>query len=279
MSEARLAVPSFLYGTAWKEDETRRLTTLALRTGFRGIDTANQRKHYHEAAVGEGLANAIGEGLVTREDVYLQTKFTHRRGQDDRLPYDEKAPITTQVTQSFERSLEHLQTTYIDSYVLHGPSTRKGFAAQDLEAWKAMEAITQSGRASVLGISNVTADQLKLLCETATIKPTFVQNRCYAAQRWDTATRAVCREHGVTYQGFSLLTANKAIFQSAALKAIAAKHKRALTQIVFRFALDVGMVALTGTKDADHMAADLAVTDFKLDGDDIQVIESIGVSR
>src|SRR5438128_7182371 len=89
-------VPRFLYGTAWKEGETQRLTELALRQGFRGIDTANQRRHYHEAAVGRAVAAAVGGSLLTREDLFLQTKFTFRRGQDHRLPYDPHAPIATQ---------------------------------------------------------------------------------------------------------------------------------------------------------------------------------------
>src|SRR2546429_6585198 len=93
-------VPRFLYGTAWKEDETRRLTELALRQGFRGIDTANQRRHYHEAAVGGAVAAAVGSGLVTRGDLFLQTKFTFRHGQDHRLPYDPAAPVAVQVEQS-----------------------------------------------------------------------------------------------------------------------------------------------------------------------------------
>src|SRR5438874_12697463 len=79
-------VPRFIYGTAWKEDDTRRLTELALRAGFRAIDTANQRKHYHEAAVGQGIADAVGAGVVARDELFLQTKFTFRDGQDHRLP-------------------------------------------------------------------------------------------------------------------------------------------------------------------------------------------------
>src|SRR5881275_3075744 len=86
-------VPRFLYGTAWKEDATQRLTELALQQGFRGIDTANQRRHYHEAAVGQAIAAAIRSGRVVRDDLFVQTKFTSRRGQDDRLPYDPRAPI------------------------------------------------------------------------------------------------------------------------------------------------------------------------------------------
>lgn len=86
-------VPRFYYGTAWKEDQTQRLTLLALQHGFRGIDTANQRRHYHEAAVGEAIREAIAGALLTRDDLFLQTKFTFRRGQDHRLPYDPDAPI------------------------------------------------------------------------------------------------------------------------------------------------------------------------------------------
>src|SRR5437660_12799941 len=90
---AGVTVPRFLDGTAWKEDQTQRLTELALRQGFRGIDTANQRRHYDEAAVGRAVAAAIASGLVTRDELFLQTKFTFRDGQDHRLPYDPRAPI------------------------------------------------------------------------------------------------------------------------------------------------------------------------------------------
>src|SRR6266436_5194631 len=114
-------VPRFLYGTAWKEDATQRLTQLALQQGFRGIDTANQRRHYHEAAVGQAIAASVAGGLVARDDLFLQTKFTFREGQDHRLPYDPGAPIAVQVEQSFASSLEHLITDVIGSYVLHGP--------------------------------------------------------------------------------------------------------------------------------------------------------------
>src|SRR5207247_359597 len=107
-------VPRFLYGTAWKEEETRRLTELALRHGFRGIDTANQRRHYHEAAVGRAIAASLASGLVTRDDLFLQTKFTFRPGQDHRLPYDPAAPVPAQVEQSFASSLAHLGVERID---------------------------------------------------------------------------------------------------------------------------------------------------------------------
>src|SRR5208337_4105318 len=78
MSAPQPSIPDFLYGTAWKEERTPALVELALRAGFRGIDTANQRRHYFEQGVGQGLAAAYRAGVVTRADLFLQTKFTYR---------------------------------------------------------------------------------------------------------------------------------------------------------------------------------------------------------
>ena len=100
-------VPRFLYGTAWKEERTQRLTELALRQGFRGIDTANQRRHYHEAAVGKAIAASVASGLVTRDDLFVQTKFTFRGGQDHRLPYDAVRPLRPRLS---SRSLARWST-------------------------------------------------------------------------------------------------------------------------------------------------------------------------
>jgi diketogulonate reductase-like aldo/keto reductase len=271
-------VPRFLYGTAWKEDQTQRLTELALQQGFRGIDTANQRRHYHEAAVGQAIAAAVHKGLVVREDLFLQTKFTFQRGQDHRLPYDPKAAIAVQVEQSFASSLEHLGTAWIDSYVLHGPTQRVGLTADDWSAWRAMEAIHDSGRARLLGVSNITLEQLQSLCRQARVQPRFVQNRCYAVQGWDRGVRKFCAANCMVYQGFSLLTANREAMARAELKGIAQHHGRAVSQVVFRFALDVGMVPLTGTTNAEHMRADLEVFDFRLEPQDVERIERVAVS-
>lgn len=270
-----VCVPRFLYGTAWKEDSTQRLVELALQQGFRGIDTANQRRHYHEAAVGQAVATTVDAGLVTREELFLQTKFTFRPGQDHRLPYDSAAPIEKQVEQSFASSLQHLRTEVIDSYVLHGPSQRVGLGPDDWAAWRAMEAIHDSGRARLLGVSNVSIAQLDALCQQAHVRPRFVQNRCFAVTGWDREVREFCAANEIVYQGFSLLTANREALAQPALASIAAKHGRTVAQIVFRFALDVGMMPLTGTTSAEHMRADLEVFDFRLEPEEVARIERL----
>jgi diketogulonate reductase-like aldo/keto reductase len=271
-------VPRFLYGSAWKEDETERLTALALQQGFRGIDTANQRRHYHEAGVGQAIQAAIAGGLVRRDDLFLQTKFTFRRGQDHRLPYDANVPVPKQVEQSFASSLQHLGTDVIDSFVLHGPTNRTGLAAADLAAWRAMETLHDSGKVRLLGVSNISLVQLDALYREVRIRPRFVQNRCYASQGWDRGVRQFCTARGLIYQGFSLLTANRDVLADRELARIAQRHGRTVEQIVFRFALEVGMVPLTGTSSSQHMREDLAVFDFRLEPEEITRIEELGMT-
>lgn len=274
---ANVDVPSLLYGTAWKEDDTHRLTRLALDAGFRGIDTANQRRHYHEVAVGQAVQDVLRIGAITRDELFLQTKFTHIDGQDHRLPYDAGAPVRVQVEQSATSSLEHFGVTKIDSYVLHGPSSRHGLEPEDLEAWSAMEALHDAGTVGLLGVSNVTAEQLTLLIETARIAPVFVQNRCYARTGWDRSVRDVCAHHGIVYQGFSLLTANQREMANPRIRKIAARLNATVAQVVFRFAIDVGMLPLTGTTDPKHMREDLAATELSLSKEDVDTIANIGV--
>lgn len=199
-----IPVPRLMYGTAWKEEQTEELVSLALATGFRAIDTANQRKHYFE----EGVGAAVAKSRLPRGELFLQTKFTYQRGQDHRLPYDPKADVATQVRQSFESSLEHLRVDYLDSYVLHGPSTGHGWTDQDRRVWSAMESLQTEGRVRLLGVSNISLEQLETLGGEAKVAPSFVQNRCYANAGWDSEVRAFCRQREIVYQGFSLLTAN-----------------------------------------------------------------------
>jgi diketogulonate reductase-like aldo/keto reductase len=267
-------IPRFFYGTAWKEEETQRLTELALQQGFRGIDTANQRRHYHEAAVGQAIAAWLQQSALSPDALFVQTKFTFRAGQDHRLPYDPAAPISQQVEQSFNSSLKHLGK--IDSYMLHGPSQRIGLAAEDWEAWRAMEAIHDNGRVRLLGVSNVSLEQLQALCNKARVPPRFVQNRCYAVRHWDRAVREFCTQQEIVYQGFSLLTANRELLAHPEIKRVAKRHGRTPSQIVFRFALDVGMIPLTGTTDAMHMRADLDISEFRLLPEEISLIETLG---
>lgn len=262
-------VPWLIYGTAWKEGRTEELTRAALAAGFRAIDTANQRKHYVEAAVGD----AVRRSGLSRDELFLQTKYTYVRGQDERLPYDPSAPIAEQVRQSCARSLEQLGVASIDSYLLHGPWSPRGWSAQDREAWEAMESLQREGTVRLIGVSNVNLEQLEALCGQARVWPAFVQNRCYARLGWDRELRAYCRACSISYQGFSLLTANHAELRARRVEAIAARLGVTPPQVVFAFARSAGMLALTGTSDPKHMAEDLASAELELTPEDCALLE------
>lgn len=269
-------IPSFMYGTAWKKDATTHLVQLAVASGFRAIDTANQLIHYQEALVGEAL-QALAKQGITRDTLFLQTKFTPLNGQDHRTPYDASADLTTQVRQSFDSSLTHLGTDYVDSYVLHGPYSLPGLGAADWEVWAAIEALYQSGKTKMIGISNVTAEQLTQLCEQATLKPMVVQNRCYAALGWDKEVREICQAHGIIYQGFSLLTANRDVLADPEVRTIAKRLGTAPAQIIFRFAMQIGMLPLTGTTSQQHMKEDLQAEQFSLSTEELQRIATVAL--
>jgi diketogulonate reductase-like aldo/keto reductase len=266
-----VSVPWILYGTAWKEERTTALTAMALTAGFRGIDTANQRKHYFEEGVGEALAGSD----VPRESLFLQTKFTYARGQDHRLPYDPRADLPSQVRQSFARSLEHLRATTLDAYLLHGPERGRGVTAGDFEVWRTFESLHREGRVRLIGVSNVSLEQLKALHRDAEVKPALVQNRCYARDGWDHEVRAFCRDHGILYEGFSLLTANSRELAQRPAQRVAQRAGRSMAEVVFAFAHAVGMVVLTGTTSEEHMRVDLDAWTLSLDAADIRTLERL----
>jgi diketogulonate reductase-like aldo/keto reductase len=105
--------------------------------------------------------------------------------------------------------------------------------------------------------------------------PAFVQNRCFARDGWDREVRALCAERRIVYQGFSLLTANRQVLADPLVAEIAARERATPAQVVFRFALAVGMLPITGTSSATHMAQDLAGRALTLSVDEVRAIESL----
>jgi diketogulonate reductase-like aldo/keto reductase len=223
--------------------------------------------------VGAAVTRAIADRLVTRDELFLQTKFTYVGCQDHRLPYDPRTDEATQVRQSFASSLEHLGVETIDSYVLHGPSQRVGLGNADHAVWRAMEALHAAGRTRFLGVSNVGLDQLEALCRFAATPPTFVQNRCFARAGWDREVRAFCRERGIAW--VSLLTANLNELRTRAFAELVRRVGVTPAQVVFAVALQVGMQPLTGTTDPAHMREDLGAYDVTLSDEDVRRLENI----
>ena len=271
----RGVLPKIIYGTAWKQDATAGLVRAAAAAGYRAFDTANQKKHYREDFTGDALHSLMNEGL-RREDLFLQSKYTDAAGQDSRLPYDPRSNYATQVRASFADTLSHFHTDYLDSFLVHGPLSSAGLTDEDWEIWGALEKLKEENRARLIGVSNVGLPHIRGLCEHAKLKPTVVQNRCYANRGWDRNVREYCVANGIVYQGFSLLTANPQVVADAQVAAVARRMNVTPEQIVFAFARRIGILPLTGTTDEGHMKEDLASVELELSAADVEAISALG---
>ena len=272
-TSAGVKMPPIIYGTAWKKERTADLVVRAIQTGFRGIDTAGQPRHYDEAQVGAALQSVSSQGIA-RKDLFVQTKFTPIDGQDPhKVPYDRHSPIAEQVAQSFETSQNNLQTDYVDSFVLHSPVAPY---SRMMTVWRAMQQIYESGGARQLGISNCyQLELLQALTNDAEIKPAVVQNRFYRDTGYDADLRRWCADHGIIYQSFWTLTANPHILASDIVQTIARNYNQTEAQIFFRYLSQSGIVPLTGTCSEQHMREDLSIFAFELADEELARIHGL----
>ena len=250
--------PYIMYGTAWKGDDTADLVYQAVRAGFRFIDTACQPKHYDEAGVGYGWKTAADEMGLKRTDVYLQTKFTPPSGQDQaNMPYEAGLRLEAQVSRSIFVSLRNLQTTYIDSLVLHSPMPTMD---ETLRAWRVMEDHVKDGKVRSLGISNCYDPKVFAeLYDKAKVKPRVLQNRFYSESNFDVELRKICKELGVAYQSFWTLSANRGALSTPEWRAAAAGKGLSPQTLMYAYVMALGHTPLSGTKDPGHMREDVDV--------------------
>jgi diketogulonate reductase-like aldo/keto reductase len=252
-------MPPFLYGTAWKKEQTASLVKEALLSGFRGIDTASQPKHYQEKLVGDG----IKDSGIKREEIFIQTKFTPIEGQDiNNMPYKKESPLDEQIKDSFEVSKRNLQTNFIDSYILHSPI----FPAKRLMlAWSVMEEFYEKKEVGQIGISNCyDLDVLKYIYKNSKIKPSVVQNRFYNQTSYDKELRKWCQENEIKYQSFWSLTANPHILGSTTIQNLSLKYSKTPAQIFYRYLNHINIIPLIGTTSKKHMSDDVSIFEFAL---------------
>ena len=265
--------PTFLYGTAWKEDATERAAyAMHSRPAFaRSTPRINASTTSKRAS-----GRAIAESGVARDELWLQTKFTYVDGQDQRLPYDPNAPIATQVAQSFASSCEHLgdglTSTASCCTVPRSATVSARTITKRGARWK--RSSTRARSASSASATS-TARQVSELASFARIKPAFVQNRCYARTQWDAAVRDVCARP--RHRLSRLLAAHRESQRACRARTDRNASRRTRAQIVFRFAQQIGMLPLTGTTDPAHMREDLAM-DFELSREELGHIEQLARS-
>jgi len=263
-----------IYGTAWKKEQTAILVENAISSGFRAIDTACQPKHYNEKLVGDGIVAGLHKNHLNREDIFIQTKFTPIGGQDPfQIPYNPNDTIEKQIETSVGVSLANLQTSYIDSLLLHSPIAPYSSLIQ---GWKRLEEFVRDGTIKQLGISNCyDSDFFKKFYADATIKPKVLQNRFYKETNYDVTLREFCGEHTIEYQSFWSLSANPHILNTKQLYTLSLKYNHSIEGIFYRFLTQIGISPLNGTTSSKHMIEDLKIFDFTLRDDEIGMIREL----
>ncbi|HYG42294.1 MAG TPA: aldo/keto reductase [Bordetella sp.] len=233
-------------------NEAARCVKEALGAGYRLIDTA--AIYGNEAGVGEGL-RASGLG---RKDMFITTKLWN-----DRHGYD-------QAQQAMDESLGKLGLAYVDLYLIHWP-----VAGSDkyLDAWRALVAMKEDGRARSIGVSNFPQAQLQRLIDETGVAPAVNQVELHPgfAQR---PLRAFHAEQGIATEAWSPL-GQGTVMQDKTLTALAEKYGKSVAQVTLRWHLQNGLIAIPKSITPARIRANIDVLDFELSADDMNAIDNL----
>jgi diketogulonate reductase-like aldo/keto reductase len=229
--------------------ETKTAVETALAAGYRHIDTA--AAYRNEA----GVAAAIAESGIAREDLFITTKlWNSEQGFDSTLA-------------AFNKSLEALDTTYVDLYLIHWPMPTEG---KFLDTWRAFERIKAEGGARSIGVSNFRIPDLEKLRAEADEQPTINQIELHPYLQQE-ELRAWHAEHEVVTEAWSPI-AQGAVLDDETLETIAAHHRRTTAQVVLRWHIQLGNVVIPKSVTPERVRENFEIFDFELTEDDMAAI-------
>lgn len=233
-------------------EDTENSVYAALKGGYRMIDTANA--YMNEEAVGKGLAHAISEGIVKREEVFVSTKlWPTLYGREDAV----------------DKTLARLGLDYVDLFFIHQP------AGNFVAGYQLLEKAYQDGRAKSLGISNMYGEKLERLLAAAEIKPHVVQ---LEAHPYCTEKESMKRlsEYGTKLMGwYPLGHGDAGLVNEPVFTRLADKYQKSRTQIVLRWHTQMGFMTIPGSKNPDHIRDNIDIFDFSLTEEEMAEIAKL----
>ncbi|MFE7635238.1 aldo/keto reductase [Kitasatospora sp. NPDC057518] len=240
----------------------------AIEAGYRSIDTA--AIYENEAGTGAAITEALAGG-VAREDLYVTTKLWNSGTRDWSGEQGRDA-----VLREFDASLAKLGLDQLDLYLIHWPRPMHGDSY--LNIWKAFEQLKADGKVKSIGVSNFGAEQLTRLLDEASVAPALnqVELHPYFPQ---TELRAFHAEHGIATEAWSPLGQGKELLAEAALVKIAEKHGRTVAQVVLRWHLQSGVIAIPKSVTPSRIRENLDVAGFELDAEDLAAIAAVATGK
>lgn len=252
-----VTIPLLGYGTfrVPEGEDLAAAVKTAIQEGYRLIDTA--AVYQNEASVGKGIREAIAEGIVTREELFVTSKVWN-----DGLSYEE-------TLQAYDDALARMELDYLDLYLLHWPGTNNDFVPQ----WQALEKIYTDKRVKSIGVSNFHPHHLEKLLAETTIVPAVNQIELNPLQT-QKKVLGYCLEKGIQVEAWSPLM-NAEVLDHPTLKTIASKYNKTTAQVILRWQVQTNIVTIPKSMTPSRIAENLNIFDFELNTEDILMIESL----
>ncbi|MBQ9595349.1 MAG: aldo/keto reductase [Synergistaceae bacterium] len=252
-------MPVFGFGT-WtlSDSQAEELVYTAIKAGYRLIDTA--RYYRNESGVGRGVRRAISEGLLKREEIFITSKLIPGYNPDEAIDDSNKT----------------LGLDYIDLMLIHQPGYN------DEEVYKALERAVNSGKVKSIGISNYyTPEEFERINRIASITPAIVQNENHIFYQ-NNDLKKYLERYGTVIESWYPLGGRgntHELFNNEAVKKIAASHGKTAAQVIIRWHIQAGYIAIPGSKNPEHIRENINVFDFALTDNDMNIIAGLNQNK
>ncbi len=229
-------------------DEAEASVLSALETGYRLIDTANA--YVNEKAVGR----AIKKSGIPREEIFLETKLW---------------PSFYEQSDAVEKTLERLDTAYIDLLLIHQP------AGNYVAGYKLMEQAYKAGKVKAIGLSNFNEVQIREILNVCEVKPTILQTEVHPYYQEKSLKAFLEQENIVMQAWYPLGHGDKALIEEPLFARLGQKYGKSNAQIILRWHIQAGNIVIPGSKNPDHIRDNFALFDFSLTDNEMSEIAAM----
>ncbi|MDQ0482126.1 aldo/keto reductase [Guptibacillus hwajinpoensis] len=251
-----IEMPELGYGV-FRVDEGPELVgavKTAIKKGYRSIDTA--AIYGNEESVGQGVKEAIEEGLVTRDELFITSKVWNAG-----LSYDE-------TIQAYETSLSKLGLEYLDLYLIHWPGDNKY-----QEPWKALETLYKEKRVRSIGVSNFHVKHLEDLRNNFEVTPVINQIEFHPRLTQE-EVRTYCEQHNIQVEAWSPLMAGD-LLDNETISSIAEKHNKSVAQVILRWDLQHNVITIPKSMNEKRIEANIDLFDFELTSEEMKQLDAL----
>ena len=233
-------------------DEAEASVTAALQSGYRLIDTANA--YVNEKAVGR----AVKKSGIDRKEIFLETKLW---------------PAFYGQADAVERTLERLDTDYIDLLLLHQP------AGNYIAGYRLMEKAYKAGKVRTIGLSNFTTAQMQEILDICEVKPAILQTELHPYSQEQELKAFLEKENMVIQAWYPLGHGDKKLMEEPVFSRLAKKYGKSNAQIILRWHIQAGNVVIPGSRNPDHIRANFDLFDFRLSDAEMAEIEALNKNK